>query len=219
MQKQKIVWNTTWLILKPLLAIFCRFKTTGLENIKTLQGPCILAIATHSYGFDPYIVGTAMPFNSNLFPIRFMAKEKFFKMPLVKNIIEAYGTFPVIQGIGLENSLKPAIELLKNNVAIGMFVEGKVAKAGELREFKPGAAALSIMTGVPVIPVALKGTHQIRNPFKFLFLQKKISVSFGQPIQHNFTCLPGTTTQENREAIGKLTQKISDEIKKLYSHC
>jgi 1-acyl-sn-glycerol-3-phosphate acyltransferase len=219
MQKQKIVWNTTWSILKPFLAVFCHFKTTGLENIKDIKGPCILAIATHSYGFDPYIVGTAMPFNSDLFPIRFMAKEKFFKMPFVKNIIEAYGTFPVIQGIGLENSLKPAIELLKENASIGMFVEGKVTKTGELREFKPGAAALSIITGAPIIPVALKGTHQIRNPLKFLFLQKKISVSFGQPIQHNFTCPPNSTIQENREAVEKLTGQISEEIKKLYHSC
>jgi 1-acyl-sn-glycerol-3-phosphate acyltransferase len=219
MQKQKFVWNTTWLTLKPFLTVFCRFEKIGLENIRNVQGPCILAIATHSYGFDPYIVGTAMPFNSNLFPIRFMAKERFFKMPVVKNIIEAYGTFPVIQGIGLENSLKPAIELLKNNVAIGMFVEGKVAKNGELREFKPGAAALSIMTGTPIIPVALKGTWQIRNPLKFLFLQKKISVSFGQPIQHDFTCTPGTTIQDNREVVEKLTGRISEEIKKLYYSC
>lgn len=211
----KKLWNATWIVLRPLLAVFCRYRITGSENIENAPKPCILAIATHSNVLDPYIASTAMPFNCRLYPIPYMTKEALFKIPIVKNIVKAYKAFPVIRGLGLENTLKPAAELIKQGYPVGLFVEGKINKFGELREAKPGAAALSLMTNTPIIPISLKGTHQIRNPLKFLFLQKKINVSFGQPIypQKEYTENPGL----NQEAVNVLTEKINSEIKKLHS--
>lgn len=209
----KNLWNFTWLILRPLLGLFCRFKIFGLKNISNIKSPVIFAIATHSHILDSYIVGAALPFNCQFYPIRYMTKDSFFKMPIVKNIVKAYGAFPVIRGQGLENTLKPAIDLISQKQAIGIFIEGRINKFGELREAKIGAAALSLLTGSPIIPVALKGTHQIRNPLKWLFLQKKISVSFGQPI------FPPKNNQNNplEENTRQLTQQLNNSIKTLYS--
>ncbi len=211
----KNLWNTTWIVLRPLLAVFCRYRITGVENIKNAPKPCILAIATHSNVLDSYIASAAMPFNCHLYPIPYMTKDAFFKMLIVKNIVKAYKAFPVIRGLGLENTLKPAVELIKQGYPVGMFVEGKINKFGELREAKPGAAALALMTGAPIIPIALKGTCQIRNPLKFLFLQRKINVSFGQPIyvQKNYNENPGL----DQKAVNELTEKINSEIKRLHS--
>lgn len=211
---RKLLWNASWLILRPLLGIFCGFRIYGQKNLKNIPRPVIFAIATHSHILDSYIVGAAMPFNCYFYPIRYMTKDAFFKMPIVKYIVKAYGAFPVIRGFGLKNTLQPAIDLIKQNETIGMFIEGKISKTGELREVKPGVAALSLMTGALIIPVALKGTYQIRHPLKFLFLQKKISVSFGQPIE-TLMANPNLI----REDIDKLTQTISEKIKKMYLSC
>ena len=209
MDNQNFLWNATSSVLKPVMRVFCRFRIYGLENVSSVKSPVIFAIATHSYFLDPYIVGIIIP--RHFYPVRFMTKPSFFKMPLVKHIVRAYDAFPVIRGQGLENTLKPAIDFLKQGEPIGMFTEGKISTTGELRPAKPGAAALSILTNAPIIPVALKGTWQIRNPLKFLFLQKRISISFGQPISP-----PNNASQLDKETLNNFTQTIENKIKTLY---
>jgi 1-acyl-sn-glycerol-3-phosphate acyltransferase len=213
MDRKKILWNATWLFLRPLLAVFCRFRIAGWKNIKNVKKPCIFAIATHSHILDSYIVGAALPFNCQFYPINYMTKDSFFRMPVIKHIVKAYSAFPVIRGLGLEKTLEPAVQLIKQKGAIGMFIEGNISPKGELRNPKPGAAALALITGAPIIPVTIRGTHQIRNPLKWLFLQKKIFVCFGQKIN------PENKANPSREDIENLTQKIFEEIKKLYYSC
>lgn len=205
----KTLWNVTSSVLKPVMRVFCRFKIYGLENISSAKNPVIFAIATHSHFFDPYIVGIVIP--RHFYPVRFMTKPSFFKMTLVKYIVRVYGAFSVIRGLGLENTLKPAIDFIRQGKPVGMFTEGKISKTGELRPARRGAAALSIITNTPIIPVALKGTWQIRNLLKFLFLRKRISVSFGQPIFP-----PDNINQLNKEILNQFTQIIEDKIKMLY---
>lgn len=192
------------------MRVFCQFKIYGLNNISNIKKPVIFAIATHSYFLDPYIVGIVIP--RHFYPVRFMTKPSFFKMPVVKYIVRAYGAFPVIRGQGLENTLEPSIDFIRQGESIGMFTEGKISPSGELRPTRHGAAALSMITSAPIIPVALKGTWQIRNPLKLLFLRKKISVSFGQPIfpPENINPLG------NKETLRQFTQTIEDKIKALY---
>jgi 1-acyl-sn-glycerol-3-phosphate acyltransferase len=140
-------------------------------------------------------------------------------MPVIKHIVKAYGTFPVIRGLGLEKTLEPAIQLIKQGQPVGIFVEGKISKYGELREAKPGAAALAFMTGAPIIPVALKGTHSIRNPLKWLFLQKKVCVSFAKPIHIKKLDNFDSSIENTKKHINELTQTIHGEIKALYLSC
>lgn len=207
---RKMLWNITSSILKPVMRVFCRFKIYGLENIPDIKKPVIFVIATHSYFMDPYIVGIIIP--RHFYPVRFMTKAAFFKMPVIKHIVRAYGAFPIMRGLGMENTLKPAVDFIRQDEPVGIFIEGKISKTGELRPAKPGATALSIMTGAPVIPVALKGTWQIRNPLKFLFLRKKISVFFGRPIfpPNNINPL------NDKEALKQFTQILKNRIDELY---
>lgn len=213
---QKLLWNASWVVLRPLMRVFCRFKISGKENIKQAESPAIFAIAVHANIFDPYIVGAAMPFNNRFFPIRFIIRRRIFDIPFIRPVLKLYGAFKVIRGLGLKNTLQPAIEIIEQGFPVGIFVEGKISREGEIRDAKPGAAALSFLTGVSVIPVALKGTHQIRNPLKFLFTQRKINVSFGKPIKPADFGFLENKNLENRDIIEKFTKIISDQIKKLH---
>jgi 1-acyl-sn-glycerol-3-phosphate acyltransferase len=213
---QKLLWNISWLVLRPLLRIFCRFKINGAENLRGISGPVILAIATHSHILDSYIVGAAMPFNCRLYPVRYMTKESFFKIPIVAGIIRAYGAFPVVRGQEIKNVLLPAAKLLEKNSAVGIFIEGKISREGKLRELKKGVSCLAFLTEAPVLPIALKGTYQIRNPLKFLFTKRKINVSFGKPIKISDFGLSPDQNLENQENIEKFTKIIENQIKTLF---
>ena len=213
---QKLLWNISWLVLRPLLRIFCRFRIVGHKNIQDAITPVILAIAVHANIFDAFIVGAALPFGSHFFPVRFMIRRKIFDIPFVRPILKLYGAFKVIRGMGLEKAIEPAINLLKQGYSVGIFVEGKISRKGELRDSRPGTAAISFAQNAPVVPVALKGTHQIRNPFKFIFTRRKITVSFGKPITPADFNLPEDKSLENRETIEKFTKIIEGQIKKFY---
>lgn len=71
---QKFVWIATRIILR----IFIDFEIIGQENIKNLKGP-LLILANHKSYWDPQLVNNAFPLNTNLLPMRYMAKNGLLK--------------------------------------------------------------------------------------------------------------------------------------------
>ncbi len=214
---RKFIWNFTWLIVRPILTLFCRFKVRGEENLLKLKKPFIVAVAIHANYADPFIAAAAFPFNSDFFPIRYMTKANIFDKPILREILRFYGTFRVEYNIGIENSLKDAVSLAENGEVVGIFVEGGKSKNGELGEIKSGIAYLALKTGIPVLPLALSGTFDL-NIMNFLFHYNKISVFFGQPIFANIINLPyndgNLTSKENVEFLRKI---IENKLKELLS--
>ncbi len=210
---KKLLWNMTWLFVRPLLVVFFDFKISGKENYQRLNNPFIIVAAVHATFFDGYIIGASFHFNNRFFPIRYiMIEEKYFKTPIIGMIIKAYGVFMIKTGIGLENVLNPVVDLLKKGETVGMFIEGKLSKTGLPNEPKPGAAYLAIKTGLPVLPVSLSGNLGGFNPVKFFLKSRKISVSFGQPINpKDFGFLSGD--EFDKEKVFKFTSIIMERIK------
>ena len=81
-------------------------------------GPVIL-VANHDSMLDPWILGLATPR-----PIRYMAKAELWSYPVVRTIMEWFGTFPVDRGIGDRAALGRASELLARGQVLGMFPQG-----------------------------------------------------------------------------------------------
>ena len=215
---RKFIWNFTWLFMRPILTIFCRFEVSGKENFLKLEKPFIIAAATHANYADPFIVSAALPFNSDFFPIRYMTKSKIFDKPVLRVILKTYGAFRVEYDIGIENSLKNAVSLVKNGEIVGIFVEGGKSRNGELGEIKSGAAYLALKTNTPVLPLALSGTFGL-NIVNLLFFRNKIAISFGQPIFANIINLPynnsdGLIKKENVEFLRKIIENKLKELLK-----
>jgi 1-acyl-sn-glycerol-3-phosphate acyltransferase len=89
---------------------------------------------------------------------------------------------------------------LKRGEAILLFPEGKLGKnEGKLLPLKRGAAIYAIRSGVPILPVALIGTHD-------LHFRKQITIRFGKPL---------VVTQSNRpksQQVEDVTQQIQDAM-------
>lgn len=212
---RKFIWNFTWLAVRPILIIFCRFKVYGKENLLKLEKPFIIAAAMHANYADPFIAAAALPFNSDFFPIRYMTKANIFDKSVLREILKIYGAFRVEYNIGIENSLKDAVSLVKNGEVVGIFVEGGKSRNGKLGEIKPGAAYLALKTDIPVLPLALSGTFNL-NVVNLLFRRNKVVVSFGQPIFANIIDLPYNNGDLiKKENVEFLTAMIDNELKEL----
>jgi len=176
----KFFWNITWLIWHPFLRMFCNFRVYNQQVLTDLREPVIVAIAMHGHRLDPWIAGAAFPFNTRFFPIYYVTAEKYIKMPLLGLLLRAYGAFPIKIGIGVEESLQPAVKHLQSGHTIGIFPEGSLSKENILRPGKKGTAYLSKTAGVKILPLALSATRDLS--FKNLILRKtNITAIFGQP--------------------------------------
>ena len=100
-----------WLV-KVLLQIFWRFRVVDAEKVP-LAGPVILACNHVSY-FDPPVLGCALRR-----PVRYMAKQELFTIPLLGPFIRALGAYPVDRSRHTGAAVKRSLEMLQTGAAIG----------------------------------------------------------------------------------------------------
>ena len=152
-----------------------RWKVKGLENFP-MQGP-VIVVSNHVSLADPIALGAALPR-----PIFFMAKEELFQYPVLGNICERLGAFPVRRGQADRNAIRRALELLEEGNVLGLFPEGSRSKTGELLKPQPGVAMIALKARVPVVPVACRGTE--RNLKKGSWF-KTFEVQIGKQIEYS----------------------------------
>ena len=118
-----VVWPVTW----TLLHFFYRIEIRGLENVRNLAGPLIIA-ANHKTLFDGFLIGVVLPWGARfkLFPLRFMIENLRFrgkvleflrKLGLMSLFSFLVGGFPSGRGEGIENAIKIPLGILEKRIA------------------------------------------------------------------------------------------------------
>ena len=120
----------------------------------------VLICANHSSGWDPVLLVCAL---ASDFPLRIMAKEQLFKIPIIGGFIRRMGAFPVDRGNSDIGAVKTAIKSLKDGFSLLIFPEGTRVKEGQHIAPKGGAAMIAIRAGVKMLPVFI-GTDQAAVP-------------------------------------------------------
>lgn len=161
------------IIVRAILAIGTRSTVIGGDRIPG-AGPFIL-VANHLNLVDPPVLGSLLPRR-----ITFMAKEELFGIPVVGWVVKWYGAFSVRRGQPDRQALRTATEVLQHGGALGIFPEGHRSESGEMIDAHPGAALIAVMSGAPVVPVAIVGTERLRSPLS-LFVRPRIVIRVGEP--------------------------------------
>ena len=71
---------------------------------------------------------------------------------------------------------------LREGKILNIYPEGQRSFAGQLQEFKKGAAILATELKVPIVPVALDGTYRIWPRESWRIRLAKVKISFGEPV-------------------------------------
>jgi 1-acyl-sn-glycerol-3-phosphate acyltransferase len=178
-------------ILKPTY----RIRVEGLENFPKEGG--VFICTNHISNFDPPVVGITAPRK-----VLFMAKAELFKVPILKDLLHNFGTFPVNRGGSDREALRTGLKILKEGNVLGFFPEGTRSKDGELGKGLPGAGFFALRSSAAVVPCAIIGPYQ---PFK------PLRVVYGKPISMDEYREKKITTEEMTEIImgeiGKLLKK------------
>jgi 1-acyl-sn-glycerol-3-phosphate acyltransferase len=117
----------------------------GLERVPP-RGGGVVAV-NHLSAIDPPLVGTLSPRT-----IYYMAKAELLAMPVVGEVLQWTGAFPVRRGAGDRESLRQAREIARDGHLVGVFVEGTRQRLGYPGRVLPGAMMIALQERVPVVP-------------------------------------------------------------------
>lgn len=166
-------------ILKPvavaLMRLLFRLEGRGARHVPA-RGP-VLLVANHSSFLDPPLVGGVAPRQ-----LSFMAKAELFRVPLLGALITRLNARPVRREGADASALRTALRILQDGGVLLMFPEGTRGPEGALREPKPGAAMLAVLSGAPVVPVFIAGSGRAWPRGRTLPKPAKVVVAFGPPM-------------------------------------
>lgn len=137
--------------------VLWRIRYVGRHNFPENPGG-LLIVANHQTYFDPFWI--CAPFRRKY---RFMAWNKAFGWFLIGPIIKFLGSFPVDTTTGRSaNVLRESLAALRDGATLVVFPEGvREFSDGRMLEFKTGAVRIARDSGVPILPVTVRGANRV----------------------------------------------------------
>jgi 1-acyl-sn-glycerol-3-phosphate acyltransferase len=136
-------------------------------------------MANHLSSVDIWALFVALPIR-----IRMIAKKQLSRIPLFGWAMSA-GRFIFIDranAIAARRSIEEAKARIRGGQTVVLFPEGTRSRDGKLGAFKKGGFHLAIDAGVPIVPVALKGTRETMPRGSMLLRAGKVQAIVGSPI-------------------------------------
>jgi len=202
--RQDVVWHVLDAVARVILTLTFRVRWIGVRNLPR-TGPAILA-ANHVSPLDPIIIALAPSARGRT--LNFLAAAEFFDRPVIGWLLRALHQIPVRRGAADWQALEELAAVVRHGSLAGIFPEGRIGDGSALGRGQRGAARLALAAGVPVIPIAIWGTH-IRWPRKgpraMRPIRPRVTIVFGEPIL-------GEGSPRDREAVRALTDRIMASI-------
>ncbi len=167
-----------------------RVAVSGLECIDPSR-PYIF-MSNHQSNFDIPVLLAHLPVQ-----FRWLAKAELFTIPVFGRAMRGAGYISIDRADrpSAFKSLEEACETIRKGVAIMIFPEGTRSLDGTLKPFKKGGFVLAVDAGVPIVPVAIRGTHAIMPKRTWTIRPRDVAVDIGEPIDTS------TSTRATKEAL------------------
>ncbi len=161
-----------------LLALVTRTPVT-VRGLDQLPAGTSIAVANHPSWIDPLVLASVLPH-----PFHFVAAEVLEHQGLNGFVLKRLGHQFVerherLHGVADADRLAG---LVRTGQSFVIFPEGRLARAPGLRSFHMGAFVVAAETGVPVVPVAIRGTRAILRPEHHFPRRGAVDIAVGEPI-------------------------------------
>jgi 1-acyl-sn-glycerol-3-phosphate acyltransferase len=189
-------------LLIGMFKLLTRWQVKGRENVPK-EGP-VLVVANHLNLADPPLLGVSLGRT-----VIFMAKEELFRSSLGAYFVSGLGSFPVHRGRLDRQALRSSQKVLADGLALAMFPEASRSRSARLKTAMPGSALIACHGGVPILPVGIIGTEQLRG-VGWLFRRPRVTINIGEPFS-----LPPVEGKLTREKLVEYTDLIMQRIAEL----
>jgi 1-acyl-sn-glycerol-3-phosphate acyltransferase len=179
----------------PLARVLFRPRIHGREHVPRAGG--FVLCANHLSGVDTFALAYALPRR-----LRSMGKPQLFRRPLLGPVVRALGAFPARGGDAQDGAVATATRLAAGGEVVLIFPEGARRRPDRVHRPRTGAVRIAIAAGVPVVPVALRGTEGWRRLSRW-------EVMFGEPIRLEPDADPREATAHLWEAVSALEATLA----------
>lgn len=207
---QSVAARALFLFDRALMKSFFDLKVEGVEHLPE-DGAFIVAPNHLSY-VDSLVVAAALD-------PRTLRRTHWagwtgaaFGNPLTRAASRLARAFPVDPERAGASSLAFGAMVLKQGSGLVWFPEGQRSRDGELQLFKPGIGMLLDRYRVPVVPVSIHGSYEVMPPGKALPRLKRITVTFGKPLDPNDLEREGDGEEPRDRIVSALREHVASLV-------
>ena len=178
------VYSLRWSVMRSCTRLLTKITATpvrvdGLGNLPE-EGNAYVLVANHASYLDSYALVAAMPGTFRFVGKAELAKTFFIRKPLENIHTEFVERFDISKSVSGSQHLS---NVLQAGHALMFFAEGTFTRIPGLMPFHLGAFTVAAEAGVPVIPVAIRGTRSMLRADNWLPRRGSIHINIGQAIQ------------------------------------
>ena len=181
----------------------CGTRVTVLGRERLKAQPAVY-VSNHLSYMDTPVIFSSLPFQ-----FRIVARSGLFKLPFIGWWLRRSGQVSVDVGNPRASiaSLASAARTLKGGMPLFIFPEGGRTETGEPAKFLNGPAFMAIRAQVPLVPMALIGTHELLPIHSSQVHPVPVTLVVGEPMETQ-----GKTTRQ----VDEVTARLEEEIATLY---
>jgi long-chain acyl-CoA synthetase len=219
-------WPVTWLrlitnymLLRPAVFLLGWPRIEGRENLRGIRGPA-LVICNHISEVDVGFVIAALPArigNKIATATGGEALEILRTPPPSRNPIgkvydrikwllgvSLLNLFPLPREAGFRHSFAYAGECVDRGYSVLVFPEGHHTTDGKLGPFRAGIGLLANNLGIPIVPMRIDGSFELKQSGKKIAPPGRIRVKIGTPVKFSAAADPAQIARELRLKVQEL---------------
>jgi 1-acyl-sn-glycerol-3-phosphate acyltransferase len=155
---------------------------TGLDNVP--ERGAFVYCSNHQSLVDILVLGSVLPGD-----YKWAAKRSLMKIPFLGWHLRLAGHVAIDRGAGSRAAADAIVrfqDVLARGKPLLIFPEGTRSEDGIIRDFKIGGFCAAVRAGVPVVPVAIEGTHRLMHKGAFDLghgVMRRVAVAVGAPLR------------------------------------
>ena len=196
-------------VLLPAHALVCTpFRVEGRDHLAEAGSP-ILLVANHASHLDTPSILRALPRRRRARVAVAAAADYFFRTRTFRVVTPLLlNGFPFSREGAVRSSLEHCGDLVDRGWSILVYPEGTRSLTGQLQPFRRGSGMLATGLRIPVIPVAVEGTHALLPKGRRRPRRGPVTVRFGQPL-----CFG--TSDARTDAAARLAREVAALLRTL----
>jgi 1-acyl-sn-glycerol-3-phosphate acyltransferase len=168
-------WVMRMLVYTVLAGLFTQ---VGRERVPR-EGPLMIC-GNHISTLDPPLVPAFLPRNDSWS----MAKAEYFERSWLQTwIFTAFHSFPVVRHSADRAAIRRATAILREGQVLVLYPEGTRITSGGLHRPEPGAGFIAMLTGAPILPVAISGSREVFGKGFKLPRRAPLRLEWGEPFK------------------------------------
>jgi 1-acyl-sn-glycerol-3-phosphate acyltransferase len=174
-------------------------------------GRSYVFLSNHQSLFDiPVLIATAPG------QLRMMAKRTLFQIPLFGWALKAGGFISIDRAdrSTATRSFSSAFARLREGTSVLLFPEGTRALDDTLLPFQRGGFLLALKSGLPIVPVGIRGSRAIQRRGSFAIRPGTVTVTYGAPIDtaaYGLRCKREMAEEVRRRIAGPAGLRVGEE--------